>query len=121
MAPVDSAAASMLQVADTQAATDPGLAMRSRTVTGILLGALEAPRLQEVRRDFAMPQLRMVNGTRLEARTRGWAEDLIAAAASAPSGPVWATADSAMADSVAGVSAGAGSVDLAGAGAAAGD
>jgi hypothetical protein len=36
-------AASTLRVADTEVATDTGLAMRSRTVTGIPLGALEAP------------------------------------------------------------------------------
>ncbi|HEV3482859.1 MAG TPA: hypothetical protein VGR97_11090 [Candidatus Acidoferrales bacterium] len=41
--PADSDAASMLQVADTEAATATGLPMRSRTATGILLGALEAP------------------------------------------------------------------------------
>ena len=68
--PVDTHAAPMLQVADTAAATDTGLPMRSLTATGILSGALEAPRMQELRQDFAMPQLRMVDGTRLAARTR---------------------------------------------------
>jgi hypothetical protein len=68
--PADSDAASTPQVADTEAATDSGLAMRSRTATGILLGALEAPRLQEVQQDFATLQLRTADGTRLEARAR---------------------------------------------------
>jgi hypothetical protein len=68
--PADPDAASMLQVANTQAATDTGLAMRSRTATGILLGALGAPWVQEVQQDFAMPQLPMADGTRLEARAR---------------------------------------------------
>lgn len=41
--PADSHAASMLLVADTEAAADTGLAMRSRTAIGIPSGALEAP------------------------------------------------------------------------------
>ena len=68
--PVDLGAASMLQVADTGAATDSVLAMRSRTAAGIHSEALEAPRMQEVPRDFAIPLLPMADGTRLEARTR---------------------------------------------------
>jgi hypothetical protein len=68
--PVDLDAASTLQVADTQAATDTVLTMRSRTATGILLVAPEAPRVQEVQRGFVMPELRMADGTHLEARTR---------------------------------------------------
>jgi hypothetical protein len=68
--PADSDAASTLQVADTEVATEIRLAMRSRTATGILSGALEAPRMQEVRQDFAMPQLPMADGTRLGVRAR---------------------------------------------------
>ena len=68
--PGDSDAASMLEVAAMAAAEDTGLAMRSRTATGILLAPREAPRMQEVQRDFAMPQLRMADGTRLKARAR---------------------------------------------------
>lgn len=41
--PADSGAASMLQAADTQAAADTALAMRSRTATGTLLVVLEPP------------------------------------------------------------------------------
>jgi hypothetical protein len=68
--PVDLDAGSTLQVVDMQAATDTVLTMRSRMATGILSGVLEAPRLQEVQRDFVMPELRMADGTHLEARTR---------------------------------------------------
>lgn len=64
------AASIMLRVADTETATDTGLAMRSRTAAGIHSEALEAPRMQEVPRDFAIPQLPMADGTRLEARAR---------------------------------------------------
>jgi hypothetical protein len=68
--PADSGAGSTLQVADMQAAADTVLTMRSRTATGILLAALEAPWVQEVQQDFATPQLAMAVGTHLEARTR---------------------------------------------------
>ena len=73
--PADSDAASMLQVADTEVAdtgaeTATGLPMRSRTATGILSGALEAPWVQGVRRDFAIPQLPMDDGTRLAAQAQ---------------------------------------------------
>ncbi len=61
-------AALMLRVADTEAATDTGLAMRSQTAAGIHSEALEAPRMQEVQQDFAMPQLPMADGTHLEPR-----------------------------------------------------
>jgi hypothetical protein len=67
--PADSDAASTLQVADTQAATDMVLAMRSRTATGIHLVALGVL-MQEARWDFATPQSRMADGTRLGARAR---------------------------------------------------
>ena len=49
----DSDAVSMPQDVDTQAATDTVLEMRSLTATGILLAPREAPRMQEVQRDFA--------------------------------------------------------------------
>lgn len=68
--PADLDVGSTLRDADTEAGTESGLAMRSRTATGILLGALEAPWVQEVRQDFAMPRLPMADGTHLEGRTR---------------------------------------------------
>src|SRR5579862_4937008 len=66
----DSGGASMPQVVDTEDAADTELATRSRTATGILSGVPDAFRMQEVRQDFAIPQLLMADGTRSEARTQ---------------------------------------------------
>ena len=61
--------------------------------------------MQGVRRDFAIPQLPMADGTRLAAQARVQHEDSTGAAPSASPGRVWAIADSAIVGLATGVSA----------------